>query len=110
MAVAQDTTELKVLRAAFSYLVETISVRSILPVVRSTGLITVRDYEYCKAERTDSSKAEMLMKFVEKAVITDPGNFKKFLSILERCQQESIANHLRKLNLSMITSQQSGEV
>ena len=86
--VDQDSTELKVLRSAFSNLVSCISVSSILPKARATGLITVRDYEDCKAERTESDQAEKLIKFMEKAVMIEPGNFNSFLSILERCQQK----------------------
>ena len=100
--VDRDSTELKVLRSGFSNLVSCISVSSILPEARSTGLVTVRDYEDCKAERTESDQAEKLIKFVEKAVMIDPGNFKLFLSILERCQQKSIAEYLRQLNRSMM--------
>ena len=94
--------ELKVLRSAYRYLVNSISVASILPEVRSTELITVCDYEDCIAEGTVCKQAEKLMQCVERAVIADPGNFNLFLSILDRCEQKSIAEYLRLLNRSMM--------
>ena len=108
--VDQDTAELKVLRSQFSYLVGSISVGSILPEARSTGLITVRDYEGCKAESTEYKQAEKLMQCVERAVVADTGNFNLFLSILDQCEQTSIAEYLRLLKRSMMLAKiQPGE-
>lgn len=104
--------ELKVLRCAYSNLVESLSVSSILPEARSTELITVRDYEDCRAERTDSRQAEKLIECVERAVTVDPEKFNSFLSILEHCQQQGIADYLRTLKRSMMLAkiQQPGEL
>ena len=93
--VDQDSAELKALRSQFSYLVNSISVSSILPDARATELITVRDYADCKAERTEYKQAEKLIECVEKAVVADTGQFDKFLSILDKIGQKAIAKHLR---------------
>ena len=83
---------------------------SILPVARSTGLITVREYEDCRAERTESRQAEQLMECVERAVVADPANFNLFLCVLDQCEQKNIAEYLRLLNRSMILPKPAGRV
>ena len=99
------------LRCAYNYLVNSISVSSILPEARSTELITVRDYADCKAESTEYKQAEKLMQCVERAVIADPANLNLFLYVLDRCKQKSIAEYLRGLNRSMMVTKihQPGE-
>lgn len=93
-AVEEDSPELKALRDQFNYLVDCISVGSILPVARAK-LITVRQYEDCRAERTDSRKAEELMVCVEKAVKAEPRKFNVFVSILDNIGQKAVADRLR---------------
>ena len=100
--VDQDSAELKVLRSAYSHLVNSISVSSILPEARATELITIRDYDDCKAESTVCKQAEKLMQCVERAVVADPEKFNSFLSILDQCEQKGIANYLRGTNRSMM--------
>ena len=103
----EDSAEIKTLRCAYDHLVNTISVDSVLPAARAAELITVRDYENCKAEPTACKQAESFVVCVEKAVIADPGKFDSFLSILGQCGQKSIAEYLRKLRSSLMLRQDS---
>ena len=98
----EGSVEIKILRCAYSYLVDSLSVGSVLPEARARGLITVRDYEDCKAEPTVYKQAEKFMMCVERTIIADRGKFESFLSILKQCGQKSIAEYLRKLNCSLI--------
>ena len=92
--VEPDSPELKALQSQFSYLVSCISVGSILPEARGK-LITVADYDDCRAERTDSRQAQKLMKCVEKEVQGDPRKFNMFVAILEKIGQRAVAQRLR---------------
>ena len=103
----EDSAEIKTLRCAYDHLVNTISVDSVLPAARAAELITVRDYENCKAEPTTCKQAELFVVCVEKAVIADPGKFDSFLSILGQCGQKSIAEYLQKLKNSLMLRQDS---
>ena len=50
------------------------------------------------------------MQCVERAVVADTGNFNLFLSILDQCEQTSIAEYLRLLKRSMMLAKiQLGE-
>ena len=98
----EDSAEIKTLRCAYNYLVDSLSVGSVLPEARARGLITVRDYEDCKAELTVCKQAEKFMMGVERVVIADPEKFESFLCILEQCGQKSIAKYLQKLNRSIV--------
>ena len=60
-----------------------------------TGLITVRDYDECRAERTDIDKAEKLMTFVERSVRGKAANLYTFLAILENIGQTAVASRVR---------------
>ena len=106
----EDSAELKTLRSAYDHLVNTISVDSVLPAARAAELITVRDYENCKAEPTACKQAEIFVVCVEKAVIAYPGNFDSFLSILGQCGQKSIAEYLRKHYLISTSSNKCGSL
>ena len=92
MAVEQVSPELKILRSQFSDLVTSISVSSILPEARDT-LITVRDYEDCKAENS-ARQAEKLMECVERAVNADPEKFAQFVIILKKVGHKAIGDRL----------------
>ena len=92
--MAVKSPELKILRSQFSYLVNSISVSSILPEARDT-LITVRDYEDCKAQHT--GQAEKLMECVERAVLADPDKFDKFVFILKKVGHTTIGDQLHDM-------------
>ena len=97
-AVEQVSPELKILRSQFSYLVNSISVSSILPEARDT-LITVRDYEDCKAQH-GTGQAEKLMECVEKAVIAVPEKFDKFVFILKKVGHKAIGDQLHDMRIA----------
>ena len=81
-AVVKMTAELKAFKSLMPRLKECINPNDLLTKCYSKDIISKDDLDEAEAERASFKKANVLLQAVEKAIKTDPENFKKFLNVL----------------------------
>ena len=81
------------LKNAKGHLIKSIDATSMSSNLFKAGLISQRQYEECKGEK--SEKVEKVVEYLLKAVSMDPKKFYAFLHILHRTEDFAIAGQLR---------------
>ena len=88
--------EAETLNLAYSHLVNSIEIDSLIPIALSKQLLTSRQRDdCCIGEATDYKKAEKFLGYLQRAINGDSDKFHTFVEILDDTKQVKIATWLR---------------
>ena len=97
MATATESrsAESEALRLAFSYLVNSIDMTSVLPAALSANLISDSQRSECESVADSFKRAGKFIGHLQRVVNGESSNYHIFIRVLKETNQSSIASRLR---------------